>query len=373
MEETNDDDKNNEDNNTEDDSNNSSNESESKNDHNDSQDENVNSKDNYSISGSVWFDKNENGTRDNSEIMIDNVKIQLYNLQDNSIKETTSINGKYNFNELSNGKYILIFEYNKEKYILTKYKANGANEKNNSDVEIVSLNINGKEQKVAATDTIEINSSNISNIDLGLIEAKKFDLELTKTIGKITISNLEGNTVKEYDNTNMAKVEIAAKYLSGSTIVIEYNISVKNTGELAGYAKQIVDYLPKDLTFNSSLNKDWYQSGEYIYTNSLADKKIEAGETKELKLIVTKKMTESNTGLVNNTAELTSVANSQNIEDLDSIPGNKQTNEDDLGSANIIISVKTGAVISYITITILIIGLIFLASFLIIKKTVKEY
>ena len=372
MEETNDDDKNNEDNNTEDDSNNSSNESESKNDNNDSQDENVNSKDNYSISGSVWFDKNENGTRDNSENMIDDVKIQLYNLQDNSIKETTSINGKYNFNELSNGKYILIFEYNKEKYILTKYKANGANEKNNSDVEIVSLNINGKEQKVAATDTIEINSSNISNIDLGLIEAKKFDLELTKTIGKITISNLEGNTVKEYDNTNMAKVEIAAKYLSGSTIVIEYNISVKNTGELAGYAKQIVDYLPKDLTFNSSLNKDWYQSGEYIYTNSLADKKIEAGETKELKLIVTKKMTESNTGLVNNTAELTSAANSQNIEDLDSTPGNKQTNEDDLGSANVIISVKTGAVISYLTITILITGLIFFISFVITKRFIKE-
>ncbi|HCC03966.1 MAG TPA: hypothetical protein DEP51_03805 [Clostridiales bacterium] len=359
-------------NNKEDETNNSSEKNEDEKNQNNSQEENENTTNKYSISGSVWFDKNENGTMDNSETMIDDVKIQLYNLQDNSTKETTANNGQYIFNELNNGKYILIFEYNKEKYILTKYKANGATENNNSDVENVTLNLNGKEQKVSATDTIEINNANVSNIDLGLIEAKKFDLELTKTISKVTISNQEGNIEKEYDNTNMAKVEIPAKYLSGSTIIIEYNITVKNTGELSGYAKQITDYLPKDLTFNSSLNKDWYQSGEYIYTNSLAENRIEAGETKELKLIVTKKMTESNTGLVNNTAELTSVSNSQNIEDIDSIADNKQTNEDDMGSANIIISVKTGAVISYITITLSITGLFFLAIFVITKKTIKE-
>ena len=348
--------------------NNESNENNLPKDDNDNQKEEQNNTNKYSISGTVWADKNEDGAKDNNEDKLNDIKIILYNLKDNSTKETTTNNGKYLFNELENGKYILIFEYNKEKYILTKYKANGVSDTNNSDVENVTLNINGKEQKVSATDTIEINGSNISNIDLGLIEAKKFDLELKKAISKVTISNQEGNTVKEYDNTNMAKVEIAAKYLKGSTIIIEYNIIVKNNGELAGYAKQIVDYLPKDLTFNSSLNKDWYQSGEYIYTNSLAENKIEAGETKELKLIVTKKMTETNTGLVNNTAELISVINSQNIADIDSTPGNKQSNEDDLGSANIIISVKTGAAISYITITILITGLIFLVAFVITKK-----
>ena len=345
---------------------------ENKNNASENQDDDTNKENLYSISGMVWTDENENGAKDNNEAKMDDIKIILYNIKDNSTKETTSINGKYSFDGLKNGKYIVIFEYNKEKYIITKYKANGVLDSNNSDVENVTLNINGSEQRVSATDTIEVNGSNVSNIDLGLIEAKKFDLELTKTIRKVTISNKEGTTVKEYDNANMAKVEIAAKYLSGSTIVIEYNISVKNTGELAGYAKQIADYLPKDLTFNSSLNKDWYQSGEYIYTNSLAENKIEAGETKELKLIVTKKMTETNTGLVNNTAELTSVTNSQNIEDIDSKPGNKQTNEDDLGSANVIISVKTGAVISYITVTLLITGIIFLAVYGITKKVIKE-
>lgn len=345
-------------------------ENEGEKDQTEKENDNLNSK--FSISGLIWLDQNENGVRDNQETQLNDIKVLLYNLKDNSIKETTTNNGKYNFDELESGKYIVIFEYNKEKYIITKYKANGVLDSNNSDVENVTLNINGSEQRVSATDTIEVNGSNVSNIDLGLIEAKKFDLELTKTIRKVTISNKEGTTVKEYDNANMAKVEIAAKYLSGSTIVIEYNITVKNTGELAGYAKQITDYLPKDLTFNSSLNKDWYQSGEYIYTNSLAENKIEAGETKELKLIVTKKMTETNTGLVNNTAELTSVTNSQNIEDIDSKTGNKQINEDDLGSANVIISVKTGAVISYITVTLLITSLIFVAVYGITKKVIKE-
>ncbi len=370
---TNDNDNNNNENNYNNNNENSNdNQKDNNNNENNSSKENDNIKNKYSISGSIWLDKNEDGSKDNNEYSLDDIKIILYNLKDDSTKETTTNNGKYVFNELDNGKYILIFEYNKEKYIITKYKANAVLDNINSDVENVTLNLNGKEQKVSATDTIEINNANISNIDLGLIEAKKFDLELTKTISKVTISNQEGNTVKEYDNSNMAKVEIPAKYLSGSTIIIEYSITVKNTGELAGYAKQITDYLPKDLTFNSSLNKDWYQSGEYIYTNSLAENRIEAGETKELKLIVTKKMTESNTGLVNNTAELTSVANLQNIEDIDSIPGNKQTKEDDIGNANVIISVKTGAVISYITITLLITGVFFLAVFGITTKIIKK-
>ena len=371
-----DNDNNNENNYNDNNDNNNENSNDSKNGNNNnannSAKENDNTNNKYSISGSIWLDKNEDGSKNNNEPSLDDIKIILYNLKDNSTKETTTNNGKYVFNELDNGKYILIFEYNKEKYIITKYKANAVLDNINSDVENVTLNLNGKEQKVSATDTIEINNANVSNIDLGLIEAKKFDLELIKTIGKITISNLEGNTVKEYDNSNMAKVEIPAKYLSGSTIIIEYSITVKNTGELAGYAKQITDYLPKDLTFNSSLNKDWYQSGEYIYTNSLADTKIEAGETKELKLIVTKKMTESNTGLVNNTAEIISATNLQNIEDIDSTPGNKQTKEDDIGSANIIISVKTGAVISYITIMLYITGVIFLAVFGIKKRNIKQ-
>lgn len=327
----------------------------------------------YTISGTAWLDKNENGRRDSDEETLRGIKVTLLNIEDNSSKNTTTgENGFYSFTEMPNGKYIAIFEYDTEKYVLTKYQAEGIGENRNSDVENVTMNIEGTSRKVASTDTIEIKENSVTNIDIGLIEAKTFDLSLDKKVTKVTVTNNAGTQTKEYNDTELAKTEIKAKYLKGTTVVIEYKIKVTNEGELAGYARKIVDYKPSDLTFNSSLNPDWYQTGEYLYTTSLANTKIEAGETKELTLILTKTMTETNTGLVNNTAEIEEDYNSLGIEDKDSRPGNKDTKEDDMGSANVIISVSTGAAISYVALTISIIVLIGVAVFIISKKILKE-
>ena len=171
---------------------------------------------------------------------------------------------------------------------------------------------------------------------------------------------------------NIAKVEIKAKNLSGTLVAIEYKIKVTNNGELAGYAKQIVDYKPTDLIFNSSLNPAWYQSGDYLYTTALADTKIEAGETKELTLVLTKKMTETNTGLTNNIAEISKDFNSLGIADTDSVAGNKKTGEDDMGSCNVIISVSTGAAVSYVAITLSIIAIISVGAYIAARKVLKE-
>ena len=89
-------------------------------------------------------------------------------------------------------------------------------------------------------------------------------------------------------------------------------------------------------------------------------------------LILTKTMTETNTGLVNNTAEIEEDYNTLGIEDKDSKAGNKDTKEDDMGSANVIISVSTGAAVSYIALTISIIVIIGAAAFIISKKILKE-
>jgi hypothetical protein len=234
------------------------------------------------------------------------------------------------------------------------------------------MNLDGENKKVASTDTLTINNDNITNIDIGLIEAKVFDLSLTKTINKVTITNSTGSKSTEYDNANIAKVEVKAKNLEGTLVAIEYKVKVTNNGEVAGYVKQIVDYKPLDLNFNSSLNPEWYQSGDYVYSASLANTKIEAGETKELTLVLTKKMTESNTGLTNNTAEIAEDYNSYGIKDVDSTPGNRQANEDDMGSSNVIISVSTGAAVSYISLTLSIIILIAVGTYIISRKILKD-
>ena len=233
------------------------------------------------------------------------------------------------------------------------------------------MKINGEDKTVAATDSIELTESK-ANVDLGLTEAKTFDLELEKTVSKIVVTNDSGTKTYNFDDTNLAKVEIRSKYLNGSNVVIEYKIKVKNTGEVAGYVRNIVDYIPSALTFSSSLNKDWYQKGNYIYNASLADTKIEPGEEKEITLILTKTMTSSNTGLTNNKAEISSAYNLLNIEDTDSTPGNNNKDEDDMGSADVIITVSTGTAVSYVALTLSIVVMIAGIAYIIYKKFLTQ-
>lgn len=328
----------------------------------------------YTISGTAWLDANEDGRRDQEEEKLSNIDVKLVNLQTNSViaTEKTDEEGYYAFSKISEGKYLVVFGYDTEKYVPTVYQADGVQDSQNSDVEIINTVMEGTEQRVAATDTLEIINSSKSNIDLGLVEAKTFDLELSKTISKVTITNSEGTKTNEYDNVSLAKVEIAAKHLQNSTVVIEYKIKVKNNGELAGYVKNIVDYKPTDLTFNSSLNPEWYQEEGNLHTTSLANTKLEAGEEKELTLILTKTMTESNTGLVNNTAEISEAYNNLGIDDVDSTPGNKQKSEDDMGSCNCIISVKTGVAITYITLTLSIIAVMAVGTYIVSRKVLNK-
>ena len=325
------------------------------------------------ISGTAWYDKNEDGIKNQTEDTLQGIKATLINLKDNTSRSIeTNEDGKYTFENVESGEYIVVFDYDAQKYMLTTYQADGVSSSLNSDAENVKLNINGEMLTKASTNTLKVSNTNIENIDIGLIDAKIFDLRLSKTISKVTISNSEGTQSLDYNDETLAKAEIRAKHLSGSTAIIEYKIKVTNNGEIAGYAKSIVDYKPTDLSFNSGLNKQWYQSGNKLYSTALADTLINPGETKELTLVLTKSMTESNTGLTNNIAEIAETYNTLGVENNNSTPGNKDTKETDTGSANIIISVSTGVAVSYIALTLSIITLIAIIAYIASKKILKE-
>ena len=83
-------------------------------------------------------------------------------------------------------------------------------------------------------------------------------------------------------------------------------------------------------------------------------------------------MTESNTGLTNNKAEIESAYNTLGIEDKNSTPGNNQEGEDDMGSASVLITPGTGAVVSYVALTLSVIIVICGAAYLVNKKILKE-
>lgn len=303
----------------------------------------------YQIYGMAWIDQNKNGLRENTEKPLSNIKVTLVNAttgeivkdSNNANKETvTNELGKYTFSELVEGQYIVMFEYENLKYRVTEYQKQGVSEKVNSDI---IKNGDG----IAITDTIQIVNGNIDSIDAGFIENEKFDLALDKQINKITVRNSSGVQVNEYGGTNLAKVEIDAKKLQGTIVLIEYKITVRNEGELAGYVNEIVDYIPNDLEFNSEMNTDWFISTDgNLHNISLTNQIINPGEEKTVTLTLVKTMNVNNTGTTVNMAEVAKSSNELSIEDRDSQSSNRLQSEDDMGIAEVIISVKTGLVIA---------------------------
>lgn len=348
------------------------------NDNNDVDDNDV-AKGNVTITGVAWYDENANGQKEQGEKLLSNIKVRLLNTETNNLVKdehgeilevTTNENGVYVLDKIGNGKYIVIFDYDNSQYVVTKYKVAGLSEEENSNAIVNELLIEKEKKEVASTDILEVKDNNISNINIGLIKLENFDLKLDKYVSRILIQDVNGTTVREYNNETMAKIELDAKRINGSTVIIEYKINVTNNGEVEGYAKKIADYAPSDLKFSSELNKDWYQVGDTLYTASLANEKIKPGETKAVTLTLTKAMTENSTGLIPNTAEIAEDYNELGIADSNSIPGNRVKIENDFGSAEVLLSIRTGGIV-YITTAIVIMALLGVTAVVIIKKKSK--
>ena len=284
------------------------------------------------------------------------------------IEGVTNSNGMYIINNIPKGKYILLFTYDTTKYILTDYKKANVIESQNSDVILKNMNIDNIQKDYGVTDIIEIDNQNIANIDIGLIEAKIFDMKLEKFVDKVILQNEQGTTVKSYDTTTLSKIEVDAKQVNKVNVIIEYKIVVSNIGEIEGFIKNIVDYIPIEYTFNSEMNKDWYQKGECLYNSSLANEKILPGQSKEIKLVLIKRITNDSFGLISNTAEILEQYNELGIKDINSIPGNRNQNENDIGKADVIISIRTGKIITYIVLIISTMIIIGVSIYFIIKK-----
>lgn len=334
---------------------------------------NPDSKEKYDISGIAWIDKDENGQKDDGEEILKDIEVRLYDIKNNEILkdknnseiiEKTKEDGKYTFENIPKGKYIAIFTYDTDKYNLTKYKVAGVSEGKTSKVFRTTLNLDGNKREYAVTDIFEITDRGIYTINIGLIKLKELDLKIEKGINKIIIQDGDKTTVNQYDFTKLAKVELNAKKVANTLLVVEYEFKISNVGEADAYVKKVVDSLPKDMQFKAELNSDWYQKDGKLYNTTMANKKIKAGESQKLTLILTKQMTTSNTGLVNNKVEIEEIYNEQNLSEKD-----KDNNKD---NAQLIVSIKTGEFIKYSFITITAISLLMATILLIIKRKDEE-
>ena len=110
---------------------------------------------------------------------------------------------------------------------------------------------------------VEVETKSIADIDLGLIERPRFNLELKKVISAVKFTLADGQ-IKEYaslhgttsaerkkveDLTRMDDtylIQINEELMHGATIEIEYEIVVTNTGDVNGTVNKIVDYIDYD-------------------------------------------------------------------------------------------------------------------------------
>ena len=325
----------------------------------------------YRITGTAWIDADGDGERDSSEQKVPDMQVLLLNKDTSAIitdpdtgeqkRTTTSNNGTYTFSNLPNGEYVVVFVYDSSNYSLTEYRKEDVNERFNSDAIDVNITIDGERRLAGMTDVLTVDGENVRDIDIGIYTATKFDLRLDKYVNKITLTTPTiGTRVDEYErNTTLGKVEVLERNVGQSSAVIEYKIVVTNEGSVPGYASKIVDYLPDKVNFSTELNPDWYLSDNgNIYNSTLSDEIINPGEAKELTLVISINITEDMLDILENNAEIYESYNEMGLQDIDSTVNNNNSEEDDLGKAEVIVGIVTGAAIMYTAITLVVVTML---------------
>ncbi len=192
--------------------------------------------------------------------------------------------------------------------------------------------------------------------DTEKIKVKYFDLSLKKWVtesieifnGKTT-KRKSGHTGEENPEAPM-KVEIRRRNISKTTVKFKFKIKVTNEGEIAGYAKEIIDYIPQGLKFVAKDNPKWKEVDGKVTTDQLKDKLLQPGESATVEIMLTWINGEKNMGQKDNWAEISKDANEYNSPDIDSTPGNNVKGEDDIDVAPVLLSPSTGKETSYVAI-----------------------
>ncbi len=185
--------------------------------------------------------------------------------------------------------------------------------------------------------------------DREYIKLTYFDLALRKWVtqaivienGKETITQT-GHTA-EMDPEPVVKVELYRKNVNDVTVKFRYSIRITNEGDIAGYAKEITDYVPEGLRFVAEDNPEWTDEGNNIISTRLLENTLlQPGESAEAEVVLTWINGEDNMGQMTNIAEISEDYNDKGAPDRDSTPDNQKSGEDDIDDAPVLLSIETG-------------------------------
>ena len=204
----------------------------------------------YAIAGFAWLDENEDGERQGTEKGLDNITVTLVDTKNtNQIKETvqTTTRGSYHFSDLTKGNYLILFQYDTNRYRVTEYQKNGVASNLNSDAINKQITLNGKTVSVGIIEVSNLDKDT-SNLDIGLVENKVCNLKIDKSITKVSVKTNKGTKQYNYNGEKLVKTEIRAKEIEGAIVTVEYKILVTNDGEITTTVGKIVDELPEGFT-----------------------------------------------------------------------------------------------------------------------------
>jgi len=196
------------------------------------------------------------------------------------------------------------------------------------------------------------------DIDNEKIKVKYFDLSLKKWVTESIVTYDGKTTVTKTGHTGdenpepPAKVEIRGSRISKTTVKFKFNIKVTNEGEIAGYVKELIDYVPEGLVFEAADNPKWRIKENKVLTDQLKDTLLQPGESATVEIILRWVNNKNNMGLKTNWAEIYEDDNEFDSPDIDSTPGNNVEGEDDIDDAPVILAVVTGKQATYIILAI---------------------
>jgi uncharacterized repeat protein (TIGR01451 family) len=265
------------------------------------------------VDGTLWYDANENGNIDSSEIKLNGQTVKMQVTTDNGatwtdakdwsgdvLITTTGTTGQYSFTGMLSGKYRVLANVDDAERVVNKKSSalptevvttTGTQGNYDNDAQTATVTNNGSTWAVVqtldkTTTTPVANTYYTHNVDFGIVP---------------TISLSKGSRVTSSGSTNVGTQASPVTAFFGDTIT--YTLTVRNNSSNAGLSSGIIsvsDTLPTGLTYVSSTlegnNISPTQSGQTL-TWSNIDVSLPAGNSAVI--TVTAKVTKSNVDLVN--------------------------------------------------------------------------
>ena len=227
-----------------------------------------------------------------------------------------------------------------------------------------------------------VDKKNEDDDDYEQVIVKVFDLSLLKWVSTVYVTEDGKTTTTQTGNTGddskdiIPKVEINRKKLDSTVVKFGWTIKITNEGDIAGYAKEITDYVPEGLKFYSEDNNGWKDEGNNIISTRLLENTLlQPGESAEVTVILRWINGADNLSMKTNVAEISEDYNDEGVPDRDSTPDNQKPGEDDIDDASVLLAISTGGIdllfqIMKYTSILLGITILFVGEYKLLKKYV---